>query len=60
MNIPKLAIVVPCYNEELCIETTVRQLILVIDRLVSLNKIRRDSFIYLVDDGSKDRTWDII
>ena len=60
MNIPRLAVVIPCFNEELCIEKTVRQIFELFEHLIRLNKIKRDSYIYLVDDGSKDRTWSII
>ncbi len=59
-EIPQLAIVVPCYNEELCVKTTVEKLFEVINSLVSKNKILDNSYIYLVDDGSKDKTWNII
>ena len=57
---PKLAIVIPCYNEELCIESTVKRLFEVLNDLIAKDKILADSYIYLVDDGSKDTTWDII
>lgn len=60
MNKPTLAITVPCFNEELCVESTVNKLIEVINDLIAKDKINTDSFIYLVDDGSKDRTWEII
>lgn len=60
MNIPRLAIIVPCYNEELCIMSTATRLLQVLEHLVKHNKIKRDSYIYFIDDGSKDRTWDII
>ena len=60
MKKPTLAITVPCYNEELCIENTVNSLIEVIGDLIAKDKINEDSFIYLVDDGSKDKTWEII
>ena len=60
MKKPTLAITVPCYNEELCIQSTVDSLIEVISDLIAKNKINEDSFIYLVDDGSTDRTWAII
>lgn len=60
MNKPTLAITVPCYNEELCVESTVNKLIEVITDLIAKDKINEDSFIYLVDDGSKDETWEII
>ena len=58
--IPQLAIIVPCFNEELCIKNTVEQLLVVIDDLVVKNKITSESYIYLVDDGSVDSTWNII
>ena len=60
MKKPTLAITVPCYNEELCLENSVNSLIEVISDLIAKNKINEDSFIYLVDDGSKDKTWEII
>ncbi len=60
MQIPKLAIVVPCYNEELCVEKTCIRLLEVIDMLVAKGKISSQSYIYFVDDGSKDKTWEII
>ncbi|MBR2526692.1 glycosyltransferase family 2 protein [bacterium] len=60
MKKPTLAITVPCYNEELCIESTVNSLIDVLSDLMAKDKINSDSFIYLIDDGSKDKTWEII
>ncbi len=60
MDKPTLAIIVPCFNEELCVKKTVNRLFEVLDDLISKDKIKSDSYIYLVDDGSKDSTWDII
>jgi glycosyltransferase involved in cell wall biosynthesis len=60
MQTPKLAIVIPCYNEELCIETTVNRLLEVLEELFNKGKVSVDSYIYLVDDGSTDKTWEII
>ncbi len=60
MQIPKLAIIVPCYNEELCVEATCRRLLEVLQMLVEKNKITSDSYLYLIDDGSADNTWNII
>lgn len=57
---PILAIVIPCYNEELCIEATVTKLLEVMRELVNRNKISEKSYLYLVDDGSTDNTWNII
>lgn len=59
-EIPQLAIVIPCYNEELCIKNTVKRLFMVLDDLVRRRKIKETSYIYIVDDGSKDSTWNIV
>lgn len=56
----RLGIVIPCYNEEDVLPETSRRMIALIRRLVLLRKISEDSKIYFVDDGSKDRTWDLI
>lgn len=56
----KLAIVVPCYNEEEVLETTNKELIRVLKDLIDKNKISDDSYIMYVNDGSKDRTWNKI
>lgn len=60
MNIPRLAVIIPCFNEELCIESTVEKLLVVFKSLIEKNKITRNSYLYLVDDGSVDSTWDLI
>ena len=56
----KLAIVVPCYNEEEVLQMASEALRGVLDDLVAKNKIAQDSFILFVNDGSKDKTWDLI
>ncbi len=56
----KLAIVVPCYNEEEVLGLCSEALRGVLDDLVSKAKIAEDSFILFVNDGSKDRTWELI
>lgn len=60
MKKPTLAIIIPCYNEELLVESTVNSLFEVINSLIEKDKIQQDSYIYLVDDGSQDKTWSII
>lgn len=60
MRKPTLAIIIPCFNEELLVESTVSSLFEVINSLIEKDKILPDSYIYLVDDGSKDKTWSII
>jgi glycosyltransferase involved in cell wall biosynthesis len=53
-------LVVPCYNEEEVLPETSARLLDKIKTLVASGKIGVDSRILLVDDGSKDRTWNII
>lgn len=55
-----LAIVVPCYNEEAVLPETTRRLSALLDKLVEAQKITSRSKIYYVDDGSTDRTWELI
>lgn len=52
-----LAIVIPCFNEEGLIKSTTDRLLEVLSDLENKGKISSKSFIYLVDDGSKDKTW---
>lgn len=56
----KLAIVVPCYNEEEVLHIASDALREVLDDLISKGKVAPDSFILFVNDGSKDRTWELI
>lgn len=57
---PKLAIVVPCYNEDEGLPSTVHTLKAKIDSLVESGRCTDGSFMVLIDDGSRDRTWDVI
>lgn len=56
----KLAIVVPCYNEEEVFSDTRKQLEQVVNNLVKKNKITSDSYVLYVNDGSTDSTWQCI
>lgn len=56
----RLAIVVPCYNEEEVLEISSETLRGVLNDLVSKGKIAEDSFVLFVNDGSKDNTWNLI
>lgn len=56
----KLAIVSPCYNEEDVLQHSVERLTELLDRMVNENAISSDSMMVFVNDGSKDRTWQII
>lgn len=56
----RLGIVVPCYNEEEVLKISSGALRKVLDDLIAKNKISKDSFVLFVNDGSKDRTWELI
>lgn len=56
----RLGIVVPCYNEEEVLKISSEALRNVLDDLVSKKKISEDSFVLFVNDGSKDKTWELI
>ncbi len=56
----RLAIVVPCYNEEEVLKIASGALRGVLDDLAGKGKIAQDSFLLFVNDGSKDRTWELI
>ena len=56
----RLAIVVPCYNEEGVIGESARQLTCILKELIDKDKISENSFILFVNDGSKDNTWPMI
>ncbi len=55
-----LYIVVPCYNEEEVLPETSKQLLEKVKQLISQEKISPESRIVFVDDGSKDKTWQLI
>lgn len=55
-----LGIVVPCYNEEPVLPESCRRLEALRERLVATGRIAPDSRIVFVDDGSKDRTWELV
>lgn len=59
-NRARLAIVVPCYNEEEVIEMSNSVLVEKLKELMDEGLISDDSYIYYVNDGSKDNTWNIL
>lgn len=60
MKVEKLAIIIPCYNEQECIEDTTTRLIDVLSEMQKNNEISEDSFLFWVDDGSFDNSWRLI
>ena len=53
-------LVIPCYNEEQVLPETAKQLKKIMEDLIERGKITEDSRIAMVNDGSRDRTWEII
>jgi glycosyltransferase involved in cell wall biosynthesis len=57
---PTIAFVIPCFNEQAGIQHTLSCLLADITRLEKSKAISPKSYVLLVDDGSTDRTWDLI
>jgi glycosyltransferase involved in cell wall biosynthesis len=57
---PTLAIVVPCFNEQETIAFTVDTLLEHLDRMIAAGAITSRSFLFFVDDGSRDATWPLL
>lgn len=60
MNSNVLTIVVPCYNEQEVLPETVKELGQILKQLMESKKVSTSSKILFVNDGSKDKTWDLI
>lgn len=58
--IPRLIIVIPCYNEPEVLPITAPQFLAKINQLAAEGLISGDSRVMFVNDGSKDDTWNII
>lgn len=56
----KLYLVVPCYNEEEVLPETSKRLLEKMTSLMEKGLISADSRVIFVNDGSKDKTWEII
>lgn len=56
----RLAIVIPCYNEQEVLPKTSGMFLDKLNELIHAYDLAEDSFILFIDDGSKDNTWSII
>lgn len=56
----KIATVLPCYNEEEVLVHSVERLTALFERMIAEGLISDDSVMVFVNDGSRDRTWEII
>ena len=55
-----LYIVIPCYNEEKVLPITSQIFVDKMKELVETGKVSKESRILFVNDGSRDKTWEII
>ena len=55
-----LYLVIPCYNEQEVLPETSKRLLQKMESLMERGMISRESRIMFVNDGSKDRTWEMI
>ena len=60
MYAPRLAIVMPCYNEQEVLPQTFATLLSLLEKWTAQDLIAANSYLLCVDDGSRDRTWPII
>lgn len=56
----KLWMVIPCYNEEDVLPITSKMFLAELQDLIQKQKISYESRILFINDGSKDKTWEII
>lgn len=56
----RLAIIVPCFNEEEVLSETIKRLSELLSRLIDKQKVSSNSYILFVNDGSADTTWNLI
>lgn len=60
MKVPRLSVVIPCYNESAVLPNTAPLFAAKLNDLKRQGLIADDSFILFVNDGSRDETWHII
>jgi glycosyltransferase involved in cell wall biosynthesis len=56
----KLGVVIPCYNEEEVLSETTERIYSLLKEMIENQEIDEDSFVCYIDDGSRDKTWEII
>lgn len=57
---PRIAIVSPCYNEEAALPYTMKALLELMTKWKNNGLIAESSYLFFVDDGCQDKTWEII
>lgn len=57
---PRLAIVIPCYNEQEALPITLPRILALLDRMAADGLVTADSYVLCSNDGSTDATWKVI
>ena len=60
MSGKKLLIVIPCYNEEEALPSTLKRMETLMNKMLGEKLIDKNSRVMFVDDGSADNTWQIL
>lgn len=60
MTSPKLAIVIPAFNEEESLSMTSDRLVSLLENYIERKIVSPDSYILFVNDGSTDKTWEVL
>lgn len=56
----KVAIIIPCFNEEEILPLTIKKVNSLLEQYIANGLISAESRVYYIDDGSRDKTWSII
>lgn len=59
-KLQKLVIVMPCYNEEEVLPQTFKVIGALLKKLIKAKKVSPQSKVCFINDGSKDKTWELI
>lgn len=57
---PVLAIIIPCYNEEAVLSSTIPAMGALLREMIEQGRVAPESYALYVDDGSTDETWAVI
>lgn len=56
----KIVIIMPCYNEEEVLPSSIKRISRIMQDMIKNKQISEDSQVCFVNDGSQDKTWEII
>lgn len=60
MSAPRIAIVLPCYNEQEALPISAPRILSLLDSMAAEGLVRADSYVLCSNDGSRDATWQVI